>query len=132
MMVHKHLYSGMSHFDNNLLFFHNEFLPNQAHTNKEMLYFLLQYMYLQKESFYNSVKGKIHTIIPTSIWFTRSVIDFALLAIETRWTYTKIMSFACVLADTIILTRFEHVTQSIGDVAIGSNARTSRWNRRRC
>ncbi len=58
MMVHKHLYSGMSHFDNNLLSFHNEFLPNQVHKNRQMLFCLFHYIYLQKESFITLWKEK--------------------------------------------------------------------------
>jgi hypothetical protein len=85
VMVDRHLYSDMWYFDNNLLFFHNEFLPNRIHIDKQRSYWLFDYMYLKRRKLFHCVEEeKRDTIIPASSWFTRSIIEFASCAIETR------------------------------------------------
>ena len=51
------------------------------------------------------------TIIQTSSWFTRSMVEFAVSIIETRWTLTIItmMISINVVACSTVLIRFKHV-----------------------
>lgn len=59
------------------------------------------------------------TIIPTSIWLTRSLIGLAVNTSEGSWAQTGICRGGEIVRNTrgIILTRFEHVAWIVGNVA---------------
>ncbi len=136
-MVDIHHYLNMSHSHKNLLVFRNSYLSNQFDRNIQMLRLMFRYMFLKKKwiklSFW---KNKRDTIIPTSIWFTGSIIILTLWTIKTMETCTiiTINICICVITGTIILTGLQHITWSWWNGTIYTNciAIWTRWYKKIC